>query len=357
MAASCSQKEVNANTDSQVALTQLAAKGTHEFSVMSFNVENLFDATHDKDREDYAYLPLSEKRTPEVQQFCATIRNKNFRDECENLDWDERMIQIKLRNIGQVIRFVDQGQGPDNILLVEVENESILNRLVKDQLENLGYQTVVLIEGPDLRGIDPAFISKFPLISKKLHIIPYADPDPERLKGAKRSRGILEVVVRVPNGKSLTFLVGHFPSQSNPTEWRAQAIQHAKKLMAQYQKEGRAVIFGGDLNIIDSEESTYGYFRNEMSQVGDVSHLVGCKENCPGSHNYRGEWSHLDVLVFSKNLKDLGMQLLPESIQIVRAPIHVRRNGTPWRFSTEKKEGVSDHFPIYSRIQILNPKN
>lgn len=353
---SCSQKDVTVNTDNQPLSPELVTKGANEFSVMSFNVENLFDAVHDKDREDFTYLPLAEKKSPEVQKFCAEIKNKHYREECEQLDWNEDVIKTKLKNVAQVIRYVDGGQGPDNLFLIEVENESILKRLVKDQLSDLGYKTVVLLEGPDTRGIDPGFISKFPLVDKKLHIIPYTDPNPEQLKSAQRSRGILEVSVSAPNGKILTFLVAHFPSQSNPTEWRAQAIQFAKKLMAQHIKEGHAVIFGGDLNIIATEEQEKGYFKNEISQVGDVSHFVGCK-TCKGSHNYRGEWSYLDVLVFSKNLPDLGMQLLKDSIFVVPSPVHMKRNGTPLRFSPEKKEGVSDHFPLYARIQMLKPKN
>ena len=153
-----------------------------------------------------------------------------------------------------------------------------------------------------------------------------------------------------PNKKNITFLAAHFPSQSNPTDWRAQAIQYAKGLMAQYVKEGRAVIFGGDLNIIASEEAEKGYFSKQMSEVGDISHFVGCK-SCQGSHNYKGEWSFLDVLVYSKNLKDLGFELVPTSIQIVKTSVNSKDNGTPLRFDEEKKTGASDHFPLFSVIK------
>ena len=122
--------------------------------------------------------------------------------------------------------------------------------------------------------------------------------------------------------------------------------------MTEYQKQGRAVIFGGDLNIIDQEDTEKGYFKTEMSQVGDVSHLVGCK-TCLGTHNYRGEWSHLDVLVFGKSLKEANLELIPDSIQVVKTSAHMRRNGAPFRFNAEKKEGVSDHFPLYSKLKIL----
>lgn len=352
------QKLSAVSSDNQPVSLELVSKQPDEISVMSFNIENLFDTTHDKDREDFSYLPFAEKqKNPEVLKFCSEMKNKTYREECQSLDWNEEVVKVKLKNISQVIRYVDHGHGPDNLFLLEVENESILKRLVHDELSDLGYQTVVLLEGPDLRGIDPGFISKFPMSGKPImHIIPYSDPNPEQLKWAQRSRGILEVTVKAPNSKNITFLVAHFPSQSNPTEWRAQAVQYAKKLMADYQKQGRTIIFGGDLNIIDQEENEKGYFKNELSQVGQISHLVGCKQ-CHGTHNYKGEWSHLDVLVFANNLKSLGFELIPDSIQVVNTSVHMKRNGTPLRFNAAKKEGVSDHFPLYSRLKILKTPN
>jgi hypothetical protein len=122
--------------------------------------------------------------------------------------------------------------------------------------------------------------------------------------------------------------------------------------MLDYQKQGRAVIFGGDLNIIRTEEATKSYFKNELSQAGAVSHLVGCT-HCLGSHNYRGDWSFLDVLVFSKNLNEVGFELVTDSFQIVKTPVNTSTEGTPNRYNPENKSGVSDHFPLYSRVKLL----
>lgn len=328
------------------------SKQPDEISIMTFNVENMFDNLHDKDREDFTYLPLSQKNTTEVKEFCATVKNKFYREECESLDWNNDVVEAKLNLVSGVIRSVDQGKGPDNLLMAEVENLLIVQRLVKEKLSDLGYQTVVLLEGPDMRGIDPAFISKFPQKGKaQMHLIPYTDDDPKALKYAKQSRGILEVTVTLPNKKDLTFLVGHFPSQSNPTAWRAQAITFAKKLMTEYQKKNRFVVLGGDLNITKEEEEKHQFFSTQLSEVGQVSHIVGCKQ-CEGSHNYRGGWSFLDVLVFSNNLNQSGYQLMPESITVVKSKNHTKPNGTPRRFDAEKKEGVADHFPLYSRLKL-----
>lgn len=330
------------------------ADPTSEVSIMSYNVENLFDNKHDANREDYPYLPKSQKNTAEVKAFCE--KQKSFRKrECFNLDWNDEVVKTKLAHIAQVILAADHGSGADNLMLIEVENINILKTLVNDYLKSSGYQTVVLLEGPDTRGIDPVFVSKFPIKgTPKLHIIPYQESDPEQLKWAKRSRGILEVTVTLPNKKDLTFLVAHFPSQMNPTAWRKQAVDYAKNLIAQYEKEGRAVIFGGDLNISSQEEDSEKFFKNTLSSVGQVSHLVGCK-SCEGSHFYRGEWSFLDALVFSNTLKkDAGLELIPSSITDVRTSISMKRNGTPLSFRADKLEGASDHFPLYARLKIIS---
>ena len=324
-------------------------KSAQEISVMTFNVENMFDATHDEGTEDYTYLPLSKKNDPEVQAYCKSVTNPGYRDECFSLDWNEGVVKFKLSQVGKVIRFVEKGNGPDNILFAEVENIKVLSHLFDTELKDLGYKTVVLIEGFDTRGIDVGFASKFPIAKTTkpmLHRIPFSDPK------ASKSRGILEVTVELPNKKNLTFLVAHFPSQSNPTQWRRDAYEFAAGLMKKYESEGRAVVFGGDLNTLKAEDEESGYFSKIMSDVANVSHLVGCK-NCKGSHYYRGEWSFLDVLNFGKGLSNAGLELDVNSISIVRAPVHLKPDGSPKRFDSEKMEGVSDHLPLYSRLKVV----
>ena len=333
-------------------LITAVSKSANEISIMSFNVENLFDTVHDEGTEDYTNLPLSEKSKPEVKKFCSEVKNSYYQTECFQKDWNPDVLKFKLSQVAKVLKSVDNGTGPDILTLAEVENLNVLNMLNDQELKSLGYQTVALVEGPDLRGIDPAIMSKFPLAQKPiLHIIPYTESDPEQLKYAKRSRGILEVVLKLPNKKELTVLAGHFPSQMGPTKWRKQATEFATKKMLEYAKLGRAVIMAGDLNITADEESDYGYFSKIFSSAGQVSHLVGCKQ-CEGSHFYKGHWSFLDAQIFGNKLDQAGLTLIPESITVLKSPAQTKRNGTPLRFNEEKKEGVSDHFPLYTRLKI-----
>lgn len=332
------------------------AKAANEVSVMNFNVENLFDNIHDENREDQTYLPLAKKQTPEHKALCAKMNQINYREECMNLDWSDEVVNTKLKNVSQVILGVD-GQGPDILVMEEVENDRILGRLNKEYLAKAGYQTQVLIEGPDERGIDIALLSRFPTVgTPELHKIPYVPKNDHDKEWMARSRGILEVKLKLPNGETLTVLGAHFPSQANPRYWREQAVEYLSKLIAERSAKGM-VIASGDLNITHNEEVDARFFHDDFSKVAMVSHLVGCKK-CDGTHSYRREWSFLDVLMFSKNMGDQGTasyKLEPDTIAVVnKDPIHVWGQ-YPKRFKPEKKEGVSDHFPLYARIVLREP--
>lgn len=327
-------------------------KAIDEISIMSFNAENLFDDKHDANTEDYTFLPLAEKNKTEIQKFCNEQKGY-YKRECLEKDWNNKLLTQKLKNVSEVILSVDGKKGADILFLVEIENNNILTQLNKNYLQAADYKTQVLIEGPDLRGIDVALLSKFPLNGKPtLHKIPYKGQNEEDQKWMNRSRGVLEVPLKLTNGSKLTAFVAHFPSQGNPRYWRSQSIEFAKKLMADRPNE--MIVFGGDLNITSSENEDTGFFSKEMASVGMVSHLVGC-EHCDGTHNFKNNWSFLDVLIFSKNLSATGSApytLEPETIDVVKyTPNHLYKGNSPKRFN-ESGDGASDHFPIYARLKL-----
>lgn len=339
------------STGPKIAPT-VQATSEGELSIMAFNVENLFDDKHDANREDYTYMPLAMKKTAEVQKFCNNQKGY-YKRECLEMDWNSSIIEKKLKNIAEVILSVDGKKGPDVLILVEVENDHILGQLNKNYLQAAGYKTQVLIEGPDERGIDVAVLSRLPIDGKAvLHKIPYKGENEDDQKWMNRSRGVLEVPLKLPNGSKLVALAAHFPSQRNPRYWRAQSIEFVKGLMKNRANE--MVVLGGDLNITANEEDETGFFSKEMSSVGLVSHLVGCK-SCNGTHNYRNDWSFLDVLIFSKVFDENGSApyaLSKGSIDVVKyTDNHIFKGNAPKRFS-DNGDGVSDHFPIYARIKL-----
>ncbi|MGE5085360.1 MAG: endonuclease/exonuclease/phosphatase family protein [Bacillota bacterium] len=326
----------------------------NEVSVMSFNMENLFDTVKTPGHNDETFLPRYMKEGDKsLRDACAKENDNSYRlNECLTTNWTPDALDTKLTNISKVVMDVD-GRGPDNLMIMEIESDVVLKQL-NDHLKDAKYITQVIIDGPDKRGINVAFLSRWPLVGKPvLHPIPWKPENPKDKEWMERSRRILEVTVKAPNGDPITFLVGHFPSQSNPTYWRQQIAQFAVDLIKS-KGPNAMVVFGGDLNITHEEEEKAHIFRDILSKGGAVSHFVGCKE-CPGTHNYRKSWSFLDAQVYSPALLADGTgsyQMEPGTIDVIRYnPVHLYKGKYPKRWDNEAHEGVSDHFPLYVRLK------
>ncbi|MCS6837266.1 MAG: endonuclease/exonuclease/phosphatase family protein [Bdellovibrionaceae bacterium] len=317
-------------------------------TVMSYNLENLFDTVHDQDREDFTFLPLVTKRdNDQVLQYCQK-QKRGRRKECFELDWSEDVLKAKMKNLAQVVRQV-YGKGPDILLVQEVENLSILKRFVNEELGDLGYQTVELLEGDDKRGVDVGLVSRYPKAGEaRLHRIQWKEALKLHPPG---TRGILEVPLQLPRDQVVHVFVLHFPSQANPTPFRVDAVNTLLTLLDRV-PQNRFWIVGGDWNITPEEDEEYGFISRQLAQKGLVSHIIGCKR-CKGTHNYRRDWSFFDILVFSPRFgaSDSPLKVDADSIVVPQwAPGQARISGRPNRFDSERLTGASDHFPIYGEL-------
>lgn len=325
---------------------KVEAVKTEDLYLMSFNVENLFDTQHDSGKTDYAFLPLSKKKLKSHQEFCATINVKKWMEECLYKDWTEDKLKEKLNRLAGTILQFNPGKGPDILVLSEVENIGVLQRLNQDYLGG-SYKEIVLIEGEDKRGIDVAIMSKLPLIRKPvLHKIPFKFDDPKR---AGDTRGILEADFRMPDGALITVFALHLPNPAHPLELRTQALEYLNSLAKPYENL-RHVVAAGDFNIT-AHENVSAKRSEEMSKQWMVSHVVGCKE-CAGTFYFapQNNWSFLDWILFSKNLNDTnkGWFLDKNSIQVLKGyGRQADKDGRPIGFEDPSNPmGVSDHFPI-----------
>ncbi len=325
------------------------------FSIMAYNVENLFDTINDEGVDDITYLPLEQKQTPEHQEACAKITVPHFRRECLELDWSEEVLDLKMRRLADVVLQIDGGRGPDLLLMSEVENRRVLEQWNERYLQQAGYKTIVWIPGPDRRGIDVAMMSRWPQVGEaKLHRIPFSaqsERDQERLPFL---RGILEATFELPDGTLLTAFAVHLPNPRNPRHWREEAIEFIIEL-ARGVPEDHIYVFGGDFNISGEEESRHGLYSRQLQPHFLVSHLVGCKR-CRGSNYFprKKQWSFLDALLFDPKLSASGSSPWVLDKRSIRIPTgsryQVSRFGTPARFDENSPFGVSDHWPIKARI-------
>lgn len=318
----------------------------NSFSVMTYNVENLFDAQDDADRDDETYLPLSEKQSAEHKKKCKRQSNFKFRKDCFQLDWNQSVIEAKMKNLSTVILSADDGRGPDVLILVEVENIRVLNQFNDKYLKSAGYKTVQLIEGEDKRGIDLAVLSRFDLAGSA-ELVPLNIED-EYTSKKKKTRGVLRVPLHLEKNLDLTIFAVHLPSQGSSTIMRSQGL---KSLNAILKKETNPWIVGGDFNIIEKEDNEFHLIGNYLESIGDVAHKIGCTD-CKGTHNYKNKWSFLDMLVFDHRLKKTGVTVDRASIKVVRHPQMMAKKDKPKRFVPDKGQGASDHFPLYSRLFV-----
>jgi Endonuclease/Exonuclease/phosphatase family len=327
------------------------APAASSITVMTFNVANLFDNRDDPDKDDKAYLPLTAKQGEAHIVACNEIAFESFRDECLNLDWTDAAVEKKLSVLAETIRQVNDGGGADIIAMQEVENASILNRLRTEKLADLGYLPAILIEGTDLRGIDVAILSRFPLADEaELH--PLSLPDfPDR---AGDTRGVLQANFVLPDGSLLTAFSVHFPAPFHPTAMRVAAYQHLTALLNALPPDHHAFA-AGDFNTTSAEDAREGLLDAYVRPHWTIAHDVGC-DGCKGSYYYHGDdsWSFLDMILFHEGRSaKTTARIRGDSVRIANGyGPQVSESGTPERFDSENGTGVSDHWPMTATIEL-----
>lgn len=346
--------------------------------IMSYNVENLFDAKPDvvngKSKEDFAYLP---KDHPNKETGCKTVAKFRKR-ECYETNWTEEKIEWKLENVKTAIES-EKNNKPDFLGLIEVENKEVVERLAK----KLGYSQVEITESPDERGIDVALIfnetESIKKISRNEHVIDVERP----------TRNILEVEFLIDGKYPLTIFVNHWPSLSNPDSWRVKAAEKLVNRVKEIQTKNPAMSFLaiGDFNTIPENNphpfttvlQKDGFMidgHENMVKSGKISQEEMAKMP-KGSYFYaKGkQWNMLDRIFYSPNLTDgKDLEVTPESFRI-HMPKSVLREWTigkgddpnsfvpffvPKSFKHEKNSkdemGFSDHLPIYMKIEVPETK-
>jgi endonuclease/exonuclease/phosphatase family metal-dependent hydrolase len=312
-----------------------------EISLMTYNVENLFDTKDDMGKDDKAFLPASFKKNAYHKGHCRGIEVKKWRDECLYLDWNEVAKTNKILNIAKVVSSYES-DGADIVAFQEIENISVLKDLFK-ALEPFGYLDFVLLEGKDYRGIDSAIISKFPIKLSKLHFIKFSPGF-----STKDTRPILEAQIEL-SGKILRVYSVHFPAPFLDSVMRKDAFNSLESLLKSHNDPAVAM---GDFNVTSEEELELNTFQ-QQSDIWQVSHREGCEE-CRGTYYYepKDDWSFLDVILASKGRE---ISFTDNSIGVlINETNALKDSGRPKGFDAISMDGVSDHFPVIAKVKFPN---
>ncbi|WP_054852173.1 endonuclease/exonuclease/phosphatase family protein [Olleya sp. ITB9] len=306
---------------------------TNKQTVAFYNIENLFDIYKDNLTRDRDFNPTSEKR------------------------WTIKRYNNKLRKIGYAISNIgrkETNSHPAIIGLAEVENEAVIQDLIKSKhLKEYPYQ-FVHYNSKDERGIDVAFIydsKKFTVTSSDVFTYNFTNDD----GSPDYTRDIL-LVSGMFLGETIHFLVNHWPSRrtgNNETEHkRLTASKHLQSIIATLKDNlpDAKVIVMGDFNDDPASKSIEQLVDNQ-GLYNPMETLLSIDRGTT-SHNF--EWNLFDQILITPNF----FKSRSKSFRYVKADIYDpdflkqsdgKYKGTPYRTYVGKryKGGYSDHFPVY----------
>lgn len=311
----------------------------NEFTVVSYNVENLFDTVDDPKIPDEEFLPESEKK------------------------WDSERYQKKLNDISRVISGISPNDLPEIVGLVEIENRSVLEDLIDTgSLKGKGY-AIIHEDSPDYRGIDVALIYRKDDFTEISHeTLPVVFPDDPEFK----TRDILHVTGKIGD-KIVHIFVNHWPSriggneQTEPKRVLAASVlkNRVDQLLAE-DPEARIIIMG-DMNDEPANKSLEQTLGAKLTESGAslINLMMPEKLAGRGTYFYSGDWNMLDNLIVSGGLiRGKGISIEGNKGYIFNQSwmIYTNQTGdkTPNRTYVGEKYtgGVSDHFPVYFKMLV-----
>ena len=276
--------------------------------------------------------------------------HKNENDKSQNINFEnvdivsEEILNKKLERIAQVILQVNQGSGPDILLLQEVDNKKNLDLLNEKFLKKANYKSYYFDLNNGGHGL--AILTRLTI---------FKNPEYKNIEYTIQNleeTGIIYLNFKLSDSSLLHVFNFQFPSQGMGVTYREQAMKFLNRLRFKL-GEDALVIAGGDTNITTAEEkniySKYG-FSNWY-----LSHYEGCKK-CYGTIYYPASdsWSFYDVIFYSKTLHDSNSNwyINPDSIMLANN-LDFQKNSklVPNAFNNENLEGVSNHFPIVLQIE------
>jgi hypothetical protein len=314
-------------------------------SILSYNVENLFD-----DRDDGS----------EYSDY----------DPGEG-SWDTALYHAKLKNVSEAIRASGDG-GPDICLLQEVENERVVTDLLEGHLNVLKYRYAVTAP-KNQSATTVTILSRFKPEAVFVHSIFVDDRVP--------LRPILEVWFDI-HGDGLVLLNNHWKSKSGgvrETEvYRRAAAGFISERVASIRSErpDLCVIVAGDLNERVNEFSAAGgEYPTALMIDGDGGGVVGAADKTlrltgkwndagyglslffspwldttlRGSYAYAGSWEKIDHFLIAGAPDGSGFAYA--GFEVIDEDFLLNREGYPRRWSTRLADGYSDHLPIMLKMK------
>ncbi|MDE6777966.1 MAG: endonuclease/exonuclease/phosphatase family protein [Alistipes sp.] len=319
------------------------------YTVVFYNLENLFDTINDPETKDEEFLPDGARR------------------------WNTAKYNKKLSNIERVLFDIAaiQKEFPAVIGVSEIENRTVLEDLIAQPKLSKGNYRIVHYDSPDARGVDCAFFyrpDQFKLEGSAA--IPFVMPGQPNF----RTRDFVTMWGTI-EGEPFFFLVSHWPSRLGGKDAsapkRMAAAEQCRHIADSVRSANPAVkvVIMGDLNDDATDDSVVIGLgaKRKIKEVGPedmYNPFIDMLRAGHGTLAYQDAWNLFDNIVISENLAtgstgELKIQKAEGSKfygNIFRKPYMVQREGQykgyPLRtfVGTNFQGGYSDHFPVYIYI-------
>jgi predicted extracellular nuclease len=306
-----------------------------DFTVMFYNVENLFDTVDDSIAGDDEFLQSGERH------------------------WTNSRYWQKIGGLSRVIAAAGGWDLPLIIGLCEVENASVASDLAyMTILKNAGY-AFIHRDSPDSRGIDISFLYRRDMV----HVLETRSWIPET--GEEEpfvSRNLLYVKSLIA-GDTLQFILCHWPSRrggilaAEPLREKMARLVKTKVDSIQRSADDKAsIIVMGDFNCLP-DDPTIMILTADSKLVNIARDLY---ETGVGSYRYQGKWEMIDQIIVSSGMidGDIPFETEPGLYKVADLPfLLVDDSDYPGKrpFSTYRgytwEGGYSDHLPVMVTIR------
>lgn len=295
-------------------IIQLAVLAQDSLTIISYNVENLFDYKHDTLKNDYSFLPEGDRH------------------------WNYQRYQTKLDRIAQVLVNISGWESAALVGLCEVENVHCLQDLCY-RLRRFHYK-YIHYESDDERGIDVALLydsTKVQILNSIALKVPLKDD---------ATRDILYVKALLNSNDTLHTMVCHLPSMLNggaTTDWKRQTakqvIQQQIDSILQHNPDANILVMG-DMNS-EPMDDLQG-MNNTMLTIAKANQ---------GTHKYQGLWSCLDQFYISDALsKHTKATIFAPDWLLEKDAKYLDYQPKRTYMGYRYHDGYSDHLPIVLRI-------
>ncbi|MEH6628877.1 MAG: endonuclease/exonuclease/phosphatase family protein [Motiliproteus sp.] len=321
-----------------------------EYCFAWWNLENLFDVENVSYRPDWI--------------------NTKIRSELKG--WGPEQLNLKLKQLAQVIVAMNDGRGPDLLGVCEVESSQVLKRLISTlHLPNRQYE-VVHADNNDKRGIDVAFIYDRTFFSVETEIDPDTGQSNDNvfhhvIQKRSATRDIVQVNFKTQQGRDFIVIGNHWPSRSGGELQSEPYRMMAGETLAYFMDRiktlrGEIPVFVmGDFNDepFNRSMTKYALSMNNLKKVKSTraknpylfNLMWPLMDGSLGSHSFNGIWGMLDqMLVNRAGLASQQLFTAPGNAEIMVFPGMVKgnkviRHARPARSSYNPK-GYSDHLPL-----------